>query len=387
MWKTGQEYKLRERKGRYIQAAFFWDRTKWLSTGTDNYAEAERWARNYIIKMGHGECLNGKPVTFGEFAEGFYNDGGKNGFIERRKEFDRAYSPKQQEDMQRVLNVYIMPYFKNVELSKITVRMIEDWLINGIKPQYNITKNEISSSYKSKMLYCLRLILNEAVRIGTLDKNPCDYVTAIKVRTRFRKEALSEDDIRRMLPDNLDELVDIWGDVQYALYFSLLADTGFRPGEVLAISNKEYYPDLHGIYTTSSVDTHTGRLKDKVKTSDKGYFYRIGYVSDRSVMLINALPWKNRTGFFFGSSEKSFITYGCLRSKLTTVARRLKVSVQNPTPYYFRHTFMTRATTKLAENDLLKLMGHTSYRKEYDHASPEARLAQLADKRNMIVGG
>ncbi len=49
------------------------------------------------------------------------------------------------------------------------------------------------------------------------------------------------------------------------------------------------------------------------------------------------------------------------------------------TQYCLRHTFDTELLKKLNRETVQDLMGHTSYRKEYDHRTGEDLLLQLQD--------
>lgn len=383
MWENGEYFKLRVQKGRCIQVAFFYDRNHWISTKTNDYQKAQEFATDYLIARGQGRNLADEEITLGKFASDFYKMDSKTGYARRKEQFGHKVKDTLLENKQKFLENYVLPTFKNMPLKAINVRVIEDWIFD-LKPVRKSQK-ELAPATKVKIAAVLEDIMNEAVRNELIDRNPFDYVETIKPETVNKKEAFSEEDMKKMFPDEVYSMICIWGDLQTALYYSILADTGFRPGEALGLSVDDYYPEFKGFYTTGSVDVLTGRYQATVKTSEKGYKYRMGYASERTVRLIGKLLEDESVEFFF-ESGRSFMNYQTLSYRLKGVAEKLELSIQEPSPYYFRHTFMSNVTTKFTEDETKKLMGHTSYRKEYDHATPEARLAQLADKRSMIVG-
>jgi len=135
-----------------------------------------------------------------------------------------------------------------------------------------------------------------------------------------------------------------------------------------------------GIYTTGSIDTVTGKYKNSIKTSKSGKNYKLGLLEDITVKLLDEyleetdpdldeliFPATNTEGIKVETSLKHF--------KLS--ARRAEVKLNGRTQYCLRHSFETKKLMDLDLDTVKELMGHTRYRKEYDHRSGEERLFKL----------
>jgi Phage integrase family. len=383
MWKDGELFKLRERPGRCVQASFFWDKGKWISTKQDDLKSAESWARRYVIKTAHGGAQT-NAITLGEFADGFFDiNRDPQGYLNRMQLFSRLQKQQTLDVYQNYLDLYIMPKFRDRQIATITTLEIEDWYVNVTK--VTDRKKVLCSVTRRIILNILSTIMNEAMRAKIVDRNPCNDVTKIIAQTRG-KRAFTDDELGRMFPDSYGELMDIWKKPAYALFFSIAADTGWRFSEILPLSKEEFYPDLSAVYTEISYSSHSKRIQKSVKTSTKGgYGYRVGFLSKRSLSYIDMLPKKQREGMWFSSEKGGMITYAAMRRNLKIALEYIGIDPENISIHNFRHTFMSRTKDRISESEALKLMGHTQYRSEYDHSSPEQRIRQVAGVKNKVV--
>lgn len=383
MWKNGEYYKLRKRDGRkYIEVCFAWDKTRWISTKETESDKAETFARNYIIRIGNNSILEHNVVTFGEFAEDFFDkDKDPAGYIKHRNNFGKDLSANTLHSYSYYLRCYILPKFKNRDIKTISAIEIEDWYcsLKGVN-----SKKLLSSNTRSSILLCMTAILNEAVRLKLIPTNPCTNVTRLKIRAK-EKKIFSEQELSIMFPTPYEELLKIWKKPQFALFFSIAIDTGWRCSEILALSNENYIEDLKGVYTEQSYNIISMEIQDSVKTSNSGYRYRVGFLSDRSIECIANLPLFLKNGYWFSSDGKNIIHYSNFRYRLINVLKMLGIDTTNAGIHSFRHTFLSRNKTTISETEALKLMGHTQYRSEYDHSSPEQRILQLASVKDKVV--
>lgn len=390
-WRNGELFKLKKQDGRCWQASFAWEKSRWISTKELDRDRAVEWCESYVIRQGRSNGTrpdgSGEKVLFGQFASGFFSKADPVGYRKRRTALGRSVDERQYGQRQGWLDNYIMPRFRNVALVDISVVMVEDWYINIESVR---TGALLCSGSRVAVLKTLGIILDEAVRLQMLAYNPCDKVELIRVTARERR-TFSQEQLEVMFPKSPLACIGVWGDVQTALYFSIAIDTGWRAGEVMALSSRNWYPEEHGIYSTMQVDTSDGKVKDCVKTAHSGgYRYRIGFLSERSARLMEMLPERNRLGFFFsyGGRQSGFISYDTMLRRLKNVMREVvKAEDWNLyTIHCFRHTFMTRLVSVVDERTMLKLMGHTSYRKEYDHSSAAQRFHEVESARMLIPG-
>jgi hypothetical protein len=52
--------------------------------------------------------------------------------------------------------------------------------------------------------------------------------------------------------------------------------TGFHSGEVAGLRRENYYPELKGVYTTSSVNSAMRKVVNRIKTTGSGKEYKVG---------------------------------------------------------------------------------------------------------------
>ena len=184
---------------------------------------------------------------------------------------------------------YIIPCLGARRIDSLTTRGIENWIldIKGVKGQ------ELASGTKQKILQCLRTILDEAVRDEIIDNNPAKMATAPSDSVEDKKErrVFTLYEQKLLMPDDLIERIKLWGGIMWASYFSVLADTGMRPGEVMGLRVCDVYrtPQGYGVVAVQEVSTDGKKIKQRVKTSGKGMERRVALLSASTGLLIEQL--------------------------------------------------------------------------------------------------
>jgi hypothetical protein len=117
------------KNGKYIYYVQFYDdngnRLIARSTGQTSKAAAENWSYEQLRK---GIIATDKNITFGRFAKDWWiwdKCQYVNGRRARGSNIPRAYI----DSMRRMLDLHILPYFKDKKLQKINSRMIETWVM------------------------------------------------------------------------------------------------------------------------------------------------------------------------------------------------------------------------------------------------------------------
>lgn len=123
---------------------------------------------------------------------------------------------------------HILPDLGNKKIKDITPRMIQEF------------QNEWSNKLKfgRKLLGFVRSVFNYGIRLGYIDTNPAISVVAPKIK-RERKEDKNfydHDELKKFM-----SLAEKTGDIQKIALFRVLAFTGIRKGELLALE----WSDLH----------------------------------------------------------------------------------------------------------------------------------------------
>ncbi len=190
------------------------------------------------------------------------------------------------------------------------------------------------------------------------------------------------------------------GDLRYRLLWSLLAETGMRLGEALALQHRDWdtgrsstatiyvadRPHPHGLAAKSgSRRVHVGSRLDRL------YGDYIWWLCDRGGDA--AIPnWDE--GYIFCNTQREPL-YGPLRpeavySHLRSVKRHLPELPSQMTPHWFRHTHATAlllAGTPL--HVVSRRLGHKSIQttiNTYGHVTEDAELEALANWREVVAG-
>lgn len=256
--------------------------------------------------------------------------------------------------------------------------LIEDWLL---ELKSKASGKELSDDSKNKILMAMREIMGTAKRSGIIPNNPAKEVKLINAINKKRLPFTLEE-LVQMFPRDEKELLHIWGTRSWAVYFLVMRDTGFRPGEVAALTRNSYMPEHRGIYSTQSVSTPNKKVKNSIKTTSKGQPYKVGILTTQTIeQLEKLLPTVDDMLFTVNGGPVYLDT---ANKHLRLSLARTKVPLLGRSQYGFRHAFETNLSGRIENKLLLELMGHTSYRPEYDHRTPGRILEQLQPMVELI---
>ena len=116
--------------------------------------------------------------------------------------------------------------------------MIEKWVMN-LKETKGRTGELLTPTTVNRCLTCLKIMLNEAVRLDYLLKNPADGVGFLKQIPKT-KSILNMEEVKRLFDDAAIE--KIWrGDIKHFTLNLLAASTGMRAGECLGLLKKNVF--------------------------------------------------------------------------------------------------------------------------------------------------
>ena len=382
-WSYNEPFKLRHREGRCIEIAFIENRTKWISLKTNDKNEAERIAWKMCVDKGSG-AIDKRNVTFGQFADGFFLP--SSPYTKKRVQFGKSVSAHQKK--QAYLEHYMLTVFGDTRLCDIKPSDIEDWY-SSLTDFRN--GNELSPATKVFVLGAMSDIMREAVKREYIMESPMNYVDRIAVDYAERKK-ITPEHMSMLFPESTDGMIAIYGDPVTALYFSILKDTGFRPGEVLGLKWKNVYMEKRAIHTTSSFITSGMKFREKIKTTSSGKAYKVGFISTMTYRLIMLHPEiENHDDDDFIISRRmeesgsiKVISYSTLNMRLHRILEDKGLDGEY-TMYSFRHTFQSEVETKVDDSFLLELMGHTKKRKEYSHHTSEEIIDLVSKVRDSVV--
>lgn len=388
MKNTQRKYRFidRTKAGRNIEVVFDAMPHKHISTGTSDMVEAVMFANAYLAKMG---LESDYMPTFREFAKDYYTRRDNDSLYKREESFHRTKREEWYIVQQWYLDTYITPFFQNYRLDKITSRTVETWLIQ-LKGRM---KEDLSGNSKRKTLACLRLVLDDAMRCSYISHNPAREAMQPKDEPVLRKRSLTPYEQRTLFPPSAQERLLVWLTPMYAAYFSVMYDTGFRPGEVAALKVKDVYttPKGRGVYTDHTISFERMEYQESIKTSGKGMESRVGLLSDITSDLIDKLIDQHRLmddDFLFllhRDKPKSWIQSATANKKLRCTCERLHLDT-DISQYSLRHTYATYRRGNLDEATLALSMGHAGgkVRDDYDHRTAQILLMQLEKDRDKI---
>ena len=374
-------YKLHFFKNRSIEAVFSHMPYKRVSTGTKNITEAVLFCENFLKNEG---ILGDKIPLFSEFAKDFYTRRDYDSIYARDKAFGRDKRENWYIDMQRNLDKYLMPRFKDYPIDSIKPLNIETWLI-GLQG--------IGACSKRKILNTLRVILDDAIRKDFIKINPARTIKPpTEKRAQKERRAFSFYELDELFPKDANKRIKIWENLMYATYFSIMYDTGFRPCEIsgLFIGNVYSTPQGLAVYTTHTYNTELGRIIERVKTSGKGMESRVGLLSDLTkklvIMYLDEIKVKDEREPLFlknRANKNSIFTPRLANKNFKRICK--KYNIENVTQYALRHTFTTYRRGNVNENALAIAMGHANgVRDDYDHRTASILIAQLEQERERM---
>lgn len=361
-------YRFAHRKGRqFIQVTFSHIPGRWFSTKSTTMIGAVKFAEAKMRQVNKTQ----EDMTLAEFSKDFFSESDPHGYRHRLERRNTFYEEGYYKGHASRLKNYILPAHGLYLLSSIKDTMIEDFILDI---------PNLADNSKNKILACYRIVLQEAVREGYLKTNPAKEVKEIPVTYQHR-DVFTEDEIRLMFPQDDNDCIEIWGTVKWATYFAILKDTGWRPSEVAGLCKINYFPELHGIYTTQSVDYRTHKLKQSIKTTRKGQPFKEGFLSeqtDRLMRMLIATTFEDELFIISREKNERFLIYSEVSNRrLRRVCDTLGIALHGRTQYCFRHTFNTNALGNIPEVARLLLMGHTRNRQEYNHLTPEQALKRV----------
>lgn len=387
------QFRIRERKGRCLEVEFLSRPGLWISSGTRDVHEAEKFAIEKLAKG--GRLINSKGMKLSDFGDAFFGTVESSILRTKNERFHKFISANRYEELIGVYKNYIRPALGDIDPTKISDVMIEDWYLSIVSVR---SSESLCSSYKLTVLEALNQLMKELKRQGVIEANPCDTVERLRVDDKVPREAFLLEEVQKMFPPEREELLKIWRNLKWALYFSIMADTGWRPGEVMGISTNSIIPP-NALYQTENVDPKTRRIKPSIKTTHSGKKHKVGVLSSYTMELLDDyLKTTDKEYLFQNPFDDTFPGDAFANRVLDEAMRNAGVPKNSPvtgrprTQYGFRHFFSTymhdhRGENGLMEEDISELMAHMGYRSEYDHRTAQMLAFRMSAKASDVING
>lgn len=239
--------------------------------------ETEIYIANLRTEYDNKNYINSNDISFYELYELWFQS------------YKDTVKPSSLYVTQNVLQ-HILEYFGNVKVKKITTLFCQKYL----------NKNKgFSYSHVKKLKSYTSLILKYAVKMQIIQFNPMDNATIPKRNEKTRSEDTlyyTKDELKQFL-----EIVDSYNNTEWKVLFRLLAFTGARKGEILALTwndinfsentidiNKTLASTKTAVVVQSpkskssirnvSIDTETARLLRLWKLKQREEFLKLGII-------------------------------------------------------------------------------------------------------------
>ncbi|WP_346684426.1 site-specific integrase [Megamonas hypermegale] len=197
-----------EQRGTWFTTFYYTDwtgtRKKKKKEGFTTKREAQAFEREFLERMA-GSC----DMSFASLVSIYLNDC-------KTKLKTSTYSTKN-----FTINKFIISYFKDISINKITPAHIRQWQLEIINT------NLYSNQYLRYINTQLSCIFNYAIRYYNLSKNPVQQCEAMGSKKSKEIEFWTLDEFKKFISSVDDEQV-------YTI-FSILFWTGIRRGELLAL--------------------------------------------------------------------------------------------------------------------------------------------------------
>lgn len=276
-----------------------------------------------------------------------------------------------------VISLFILPYFANKKINKLTPQDIREW-------KATINNKGYKYKYKSRMYAAFSALLNFAKKYYNLQSNVVN-ICGNFVNTERKKEMSfwTESEFKKVI-EQVDEF-------QYKVFFSFLYLTGTRKGEALALTWKDINFDSGIINITKSVNRKgltAGKTFEITTPKNKASYRDILMPNGLKTLL---MTYKEDCRELDGFSENSFVFGNAVPFSETTVRRKLdeysaKANVKHIRIHDLRHSHASLLINR-GQNILIvsQRLGHsdiTQTLNTYGHLFP-SKQKEIIDAINI----
>ena len=181
------------------------------------------------------------------------------------------------------LERYLLPYFGNKVLVKITRVDVEDWFLS---------LKRLSVTSKNQLLRLLRVMLKEAQRRGIISHNPAEDVRPLPGKCKTRG-VLTQKEVKKLFAK--ENFGEYWkGNAMYYTANMLAFCTGMRQGEIAALTGEDIFPGY-------IVVKHSWSKIDGLKTT-KAKKERLVPISDFLYQDLKSLCRPQKSAFIFSKT-------------------------------------------------------------------------------------
>lgn len=236
-------------EGNYVD--IYGNPKRYHKRGFNSESEAKEWERKFLISI--KESPESK-MTFNDLYTLFLDNRKK--FVKVSTYNDIIYNCKK----------LILPFWKDIKLSKINIRMIEEWQKGMVDATF--TKNGIEKHYSNNRLDQIQTQFKTIMKYGS----QIGYVTNAQL-FMFKNMKRNDEMKKEMLfwtPDEYNKFIQKVDDPYYYALFNVLYWCGLRLGEALALTWNDIDLNTKTIKITKTYNGHQHLITPpKTKNSNR----------------------------------------------------------------------------------------------------------------------
>lgn len=316
----------------------------------------KRDAQAYIESIKDSDLLPQCSITFNDFCSGMFDDGSK--YLTKLHNKGTDFVEKTLKQKRIYLSIFL-DKFGNYRITDVDFGFIDNWLLEFKR----------SNSWRNNFLSVINAIYNELYIYRVIDRIP--LIERYKRIDTKEKGILYPDEIKLLFPSDFERICDIWrigidNDEQiysFATMIFTILSTGMRSGEIRALKESQFIrPDV--ILINSMMDASENRVDHLKKGNEKNKKWRIAILPEKAVKMIETMKSFNlphNTDYFFEyHGEQVGAEFLNRHFKLVLNKNGIDHEGRNITIHSLRFTYNTMMRKEISEDDLRKMIGHTS---------------------------
>jgi len=274
-----------------------------------------------------------RKITFKEFVESYWKP-----FAVKKK-----LQTSTMDQRKLILNVHLLPYFGEKQMRDVQPSDISKFLRKKAEAEKNYSNNTMHAFYG-----VLRLIFDLAEQNDVIDKSPVRPKLHKPESVKVEKPTLRASQIRNVLA--------LLSDEQERLFMLLLAVTGMRIGEGLALRWMDFKPQICELSINYTM--YKGKLKEPKTKGSKAKLRLSPQIATLLVSHKESSSFQETGDFIFCRQDGTAIEPTTIRNHLYAAMDKLKI--QRVKGKYGPHIFRHSAGTLLYEKSRdLKLVQGT----------------------------
>jgi integrase len=191
-----------------------------------------------------------KPVSFAEFADGWWNIRTCK-YLEWRQ-MQNPLAPSTIDHYKTNLELHIKPFFGKMSLNTISPELVQNWIMRLSREGYNNSSINIQ-------IATLKVMMKEAARLKLISINPMEKIKKLIAHNK-EVQILKSEEVQKLFPADWRK---IWDSYEIYVFNKLAACTGMRLSEIIGLQIENIRDDHIHVCTQYSKKYGICPLKTK----------------------------------------------------------------------------------------------------------------------------